>query len=39
MNFLNFFLTSFGVQAVQMEEKVRKGAYAHFRNIWEFLSQ
>ena len=24
------FLTSFGVQAVHLKEKVQKGAYAHF---------
>ena len=30
-------LTSFEVQAVHLEEKVRKGAYAHFKNNWGFL--
>ena len=28
--FFLFFSTSFGVQVVHLEEKVRKGAYAHF---------
>ena len=28
------FLTSFGVPAVQLEKKIRKGAYAHFENKW-----
>ena len=28
------FLTSFGVQSVLLMEKVRKGAYAHFKNKW-----
>ena len=27
-------LTSFGVQAVWLKEKVRKGAYTHFENKW-----
>ena len=30
--FFLFFSTSFGVQAVHLEEKVIKGAYAHFEN-------
>ena len=37
VNFFLFFSTSFGVQAVHLEEKVRKGAYAHFENKWGSL--
>ena len=32
--FFRFFSTSFGVKAVHLEEKVRKGAYAYFENKW-----
>ena len=38
VNFFRFFSTSFGVQAVHLEEKVRKGAYAHLENKWESLN-
>ena len=30
-------LTSFEVRAVQLEEKVRKGAFAHFENKCESI--
>ena len=32
--FLDFFINSFWVQAVHLEEKVRKSANAHFENKW-----
>ena len=35
--FFLFFSTSFGVQAVHLEGKARKGAYAHFENKWGSL--
>ena len=31
------FLNNFRVQAVRMEEKVRKGAYVHLKNKWGSL--
>ena len=31
------FLNSFRVQAVRLEEKVRKGAYVHLKNKWGSL--
>ena len=31
------FSISFGVQEVYLEEKVRKGVYAHFENKWGSL--
>ena len=34
VNFFRFLKTSFGVQALHLEEKVRIGAYAHFENKW-----
>ena len=37
VNFFLIFSISFGVQAVHLEEKVRKGAYAHFENKWGSL--
>ena len=35
--FFLIFLISFGVQAVHLEEKVRKGVYAHFEKKWGSL--
>ena len=37
VNFFLLFWTRFGVQAVHEEEKVRKGAYAHFNDNLGFL--
>ena len=33
------FLKQFWVQAVQLEKKIRKGAYAHFENKWGLQSK
>ena len=31
---MQHFLTSFGVEAVWLKEKVKKGAYTHIKNKW-----